>query len=114
MPENIFIQKFSPGEEILRIGDQGRNAFFIENGRVEVYIIKNGKKLVIAELGAGEIFGEMSMIDDAPRSASVTAKVKTEVIVMERSRFSKPLFSSNPIYLALNCQLILISNSALN
>lgn len=97
MPENVFIQKFSPGEEILRVGDHGRNAYFIENGRVEVYVTKNGKKLVIAELGTGEIFGEMSMIDDAPRSASVTAKVKTEVIVMERSRFSKPLFSSNPI-----------------
>ena len=97
MPENVFIKKFSPGEQILCAGDYGRNAYFIEKGRVEVSIAKDGKKLVIAELGNGEIFGEMSMIDDAPRSASVTAKVNTEVIVMERSRLSKPLFSANPI-----------------
>ena len=88
---------FSAGEEIIRMGDDGRNAYFIENGQVEVSTKKNGLDIVIAVLGPGEIFGEMSMIDDAPRSATVTAKINTEVIVIERSRFAQPLSTADPI-----------------
>jgi len=62
-----------------------------------VSIPKNGDNVIIAELGDGEIFGEMSMIDDAPRSATVIAKVETEVIEIQRSRFIQPLQSTDPM-----------------
>ncbi len=91
MPEMIFSKRFSAGEEIFRMGNRGRNAYIIERGKVEVSVTRDGENLVIAELGTGEIFGEMSMIDDAPRSATVTATEDTEVVVMQRSRFQKPL-----------------------
>ncbi|NQV84722.1 MAG: EAL domain-containing protein [Rhodospirillales bacterium] len=97
MPEFISSRTFSAGEEIFRIGDRGRHAYFIESGEVEVSIPNNEEIIVIAELGAGEIFGEMSMIDDAPRSATVTAKVDTEVIEIQRSRFIQPLRSQDPM-----------------
>jgi EAL domain-containing protein (putative c-di-GMP-specific phosphodiesterase class I) len=64
---------------------------------VEIYNLRDGEKFVIAELGVGEIFGEMSMIDDAPRSATVTATEDTEVIVIQRSRIMQPLISANPM-----------------
>jgi len=97
MSKSVYSTRFTAGEEIFRIGDRGHNAFFIETGRVEVSIEKNGEKRVVAELEQGEIFGEMSMIDDAPRSATVTAMVDTEVIVIERSRMIKPLSSIDPM-----------------
>ena len=97
MPEKIFIQHFDKGDEIITAGENGRNAYFIETGRVQVSKIQNNQKIVIADLGPGEIFGEMSMIDDAPRSATVTAQKNTEVIVIERSRFNQPLLSADPI-----------------
>ena len=97
MPEFISSRNFAAGEEIFRIGDRGRHAYFIESGGVEVSTPKDGETLVIAELGVGEIFGEMSMIDDAPRSATVTAKVDTEVIEIQRSRFIRPLTSKDPM-----------------
>ncbi|NQU58197.1 MAG: cyclic nucleotide-binding domain-containing protein, partial [Rhodospirillales bacterium] len=93
----IFSKKFAAGEEIFRIGDQGRNAYFIESGAVEISVRRDDADVVIAELSVGEIFGEMSMIDDAPRSATVTAVVDTEVIVIQRSRFLKPLQSGDPM-----------------
>ena len=97
MPELISSKKFAVGEKIFRIGDRGRNAYFIESGSVEVSILRNGEPFVIAELGVGEIFGEMSMIDDAPRSATVTAKEDTEVIEIQHSHFIQPLKSKDPM-----------------
>jgi len=97
MSKSVYSMQFSAGEEVFRIGDRGHNAYFIETGGVEVSIEKKGEKIVVAELEAGEIFGEMSMIDDAPRSATVTALVDTEVIVIERSRVIKPLTSIDPM-----------------
>ncbi len=97
MPQMIFSKKYTTGEEIFRMGDHGSNAYFIESGNVEVSITRDGEKIVIAELGVGELFGEMSMIDDAPRSATVTATEDTEVIVIQRSRFIRPLTSASPM-----------------
>ncbi|MDC0190911.1 EAL domain-containing protein [Rhodospirillales bacterium] len=97
MSEKIYSKTFEAGEDIIRIGDAGRNAYFIENGAVEVTLPgKDGIK-VLAKMGKGEIFGEMSIIDDAPRSATVTAKENTEVIVIELSRYMQSLESSNPM-----------------
>ncbi len=97
MPEMIFSKKFTAGEEIFRMGDRGRNAYIIEHGKVEVSATRDGENVVIAELGKGEIFGEMSMIDDAPRSATVTATEDTKVVVIQRSRFLKPLTAADPL-----------------
>ncbi len=97
MPETIFSRRFAAGEEIFRLGDRGRNAYIIERRKVEVTATRGGKNVVIAEMGKGEIFGEMSMIDDAPRSATVTAREDTEVIVIQPSRFIQPLASADPL-----------------
>ena len=97
MSEKIYSKTFEAGEDIIRIGDAGRNAYFIENGSVEVTLPGKDGIEVLAKMGKGEIFGEMSIIDDAPRSATVTAKENTEVIVIELSRYMQSLESSNPM-----------------
>ena len=97
MSEKIYSKTFEAGEDIIRIGDAGRNAYFIENGAVEVTLPGKDGIEVLAKMGKGEIFGEMSIIDDAPRSATVTAKENTEVIVIELSRYMQSLQSSNPM-----------------
>ena len=85
MAEMVYSKRFEAGEVIFRSGDDARDAYIIESGKVAVSDSVDGKNIQIAELGAGEIFGEMSMIDDAPRSATVTAIEATEVIVIQRS-----------------------------
>ncbi|MBT6885557.1 MAG: EAL domain-containing protein [Rhodospirillaceae bacterium] len=97
MAQMIFSQTYSPDQKIFAMGDEGRNAYFIERGRVQVSLPKDDGETIIAELGKGEIFGEMSMIDDVPRSATVTAVEDTEVIVIQRSRFIQPLKSAHPM-----------------
>jgi EAL domain-containing protein (putative c-di-GMP-specific phosphodiesterase class I) len=97
MPEMVYSQLFVAGETIFRLGDRGRNAYFIESGQVEVTVEREGETLIIARLGQGEVFGEMSMVDDAPRSATITALEDTEVIVIQRSRFMRPLAAADPM-----------------
>ena len=97
MPENIYSRLYKTGELIFRRGEPGVHAYFIERGSVDVIIEKDGADFVIAQLGPGEIIGEMSMIDDAPRSADVIATSDTELIVIQRSRFIKPLTSADPM-----------------
>ena len=97
MAQMIFSKTYSAGQKIFAMGDEGRNAYFIERGRAQVSLPKDDGETIIAELGKGEIFGEMSMIDDVPRSATVTAVEDTEVIVIQRSRFIQPLKSAHPM-----------------
>jgi EAL domain-containing protein (putative c-di-GMP-specific phosphodiesterase class I) len=95
--KTVYAKRFRAGEEIFRLGDEARNAYIIENGRVQVSDIIDGKKSVVAEIGVGEIFGEMSMIDDEPRSATVAAIVDTDVVVIQRARFQQPLMAADPL-----------------
>lgn len=69
-----MIKQFAPGEVIIREGEISSCAFFIDGGSVEV--IKEdaqGGYVSLARLHAGEVFGEMGLIDELPRSATVRA-----------------------------------------
>ncbi|MEX2326532.1 MAG: cyclic nucleotide-binding domain-containing protein [Pseudomonadales bacterium] len=65
--------------------------FFIVDGTVEVIKQFDTKKHTIAELGPGRSVGEMSLIDGAPRSATVRAKDNLSLIVLKREDFQKML-----------------------
>lgn len=71
--------QFAPGDLIIKENDAGESAYIIESGKVAVYKDNNGKQVHIAHLTAGATFGEMSMVDDLPRSASVRAVEPTVV-----------------------------------
>ncbi|MEQ8665585.1 MAG: EAL domain-containing protein [Rhodospirillales bacterium] len=97
MVQTVYSITVPAGDVIFRQGEEGRVAYIIERGKVEVSIDQDGRKSVIAELGDGEIFGEMSIIDDAPRSATVTAVADTALVVVQRARFQKPIAAANPL-----------------
>jgi len=79
----ITLRRFSSGEIIIKEDDVGETAYIIETGQVEV--TKEGKHF--GYYVSGEIFGEMSMIDDKPRSATVTAIEETVVKEIHRDEF---------------------------
>lgn len=86
---------FKKGDYILKENTTGNEAYIINSGRVEVFRIVRGKKVLLATLGPNQIFGEMSMIDDRPRSANVVALEDTTVTVIASQMFNK-LFYSKP------------------
>jgi len=79
------IKLFKKGDIFFSEGDSGSIAYLITSGRVEVSKEgKDKKKVVLATLDAGNIFGEMSLICNQVRSATVTALEDTSVIVISR------------------------------
>lgn len=83
----ITQSRYSAGTVIVQEYDFGETAYIIELGQVEVTKALEGKNIHLAYLGSGETFGEMSMIDDKPRSATVTAVTETVVNEIQRDAF---------------------------
>jgi CRP/FNR family cyclic AMP-dependent transcriptional regulator len=72
------------GQDIIHQGDDGYRAYYIERGRVEVLIKDGAHELRIAEMGAGNIFGEMALITRGPRTATVRALEECVLTVISR------------------------------
>ncbi len=89
------VVSFKKGEYIIKEGDFDTWACIINSGKVEVSTLIDSKKKVLATLGAKQIFGEMGLIDDHQRSATVIAIEDTEVQVISRDSF-KSLFFKDP------------------
>src|SRR6266567_6934639 len=83
----IPLSRYEAGEVIIQENDLGETAYVINQGQVEVSKELQGQKVHLAYLGAGETFGEMSMIDEKPRSATVTAVSETLVNEIRRDEF---------------------------
>jgi CRP-like cAMP-binding protein len=83
----ITLSRYKAGEVIVQENDFGETAYIIGEGQVEVTKELDGRKVHLAYLGAGETFGEMSMIDKKPRSATVTAITETVVSEIRRDDF---------------------------
>jgi pSer/pThr/pTyr-binding forkhead associated (FHA) protein len=81
------IREVGTGEVILREVDPGDSAYLILEGEVSVRKFTESGELELARLGPGEIFGEMSMVDEKPRSASIIAEQTTRLKEMRRSEF---------------------------
>ncbi|MFO7599420.1 MAG: cyclic nucleotide-binding domain-containing protein, partial [Candidatus Desulfacyla sp.] len=69
----------------------GETAYIIQQGKVEVTKQLDGKQVRLGDVSVGETFGEMSMIDDKPRSATVTALEQTIVREVHRDAFFESL-----------------------
>jgi CRP-like cAMP-binding protein len=83
----ITLTRYKAGDVIVRENDFGETAYFIIEGQVEVSKKSDGQGVHLAYLEAGETFGEMSMIDEKPRSATVTAVTETLVSEIRRDDF---------------------------
>jgi small-conductance mechanosensitive channel/CRP-like cAMP-binding protein len=90
-------------EVLVREGDLGDSLFVLDHGRVSVAKASAGpgsSAVEIAQLAAGDFFGEMSLLTGAPRSATVTAEGGCEVLVVEREALA-PLLQADPELVAM-------------
>jgi serine/threonine-protein kinase len=76
------IRQFRVGQEIIKAGDDSKETFVIISGKAKVHRNVNGRNMTIAEIGAGEIVGEMAGIGQGARTATVTATEDTEALII--------------------------------
>ena len=82
--------RYKAGRTIVRQGAPGDSFFVIYKGRVEVLNKKSLFKTVkVGELGQGELFGEVSLLRDQPRSATIHALEDTDCFVLFKTDFQK-------------------------
>jgi signal transduction histidine kinase len=78
-------RQFAPGREIFREGDPGDGVYVVRDGLVEIAHFMDGKEhRVFSQLGPGEIFGEMAVIENRPRSATAIATRDVRVYFIPR------------------------------
>jgi CRP/FNR family cyclic AMP-dependent transcriptional regulator len=80
--------RVSSGTVIFRQGDTGNEMFVISRGRVRLTLASDGHEREIATCGPGEFFGELSLLRDAPRSATAVAVEDSTLLVIERDVFA--------------------------
>jgi len=78
-------QSFDIGEPIFHVGAPGQSMMVILNGTVRVSLPgPRGKGVILADLPAGELLGEVALLDGKERSADATALTRCELVVLER------------------------------
>ncbi|SCV01646.1 LAMI_0G12794g1_1 [Lachancea mirantina] len=88
LADALDTELYNPGQMIIREGDAADNFYFIEYGEAEVSKKDQG---IIAHLKKGDYFGEVALLNDLPRQATVTAVKKTKVATLGKSGFQRLL-----------------------
>jgi CRP-like cAMP-binding protein len=87
--QSLEEETYFTGERVFDIGEQGDCMYILQKGRVGISLEKKSsmdKASFIAELGEGECFGEMNLLDDLPRSASAYVMEDSTLLSLEKSR----------------------------
>lgn len=95
---SISHEHFEPGEAIFKQGDWGDKVYIIMKGEVEVVRDEPGKgEIVFRKQGSGECFGELALISNAPRSATVRTLTGVDTLTIERGAFNTLMAGFPPL-----------------
>ncbi len=84
-----------PGDDLFAEGDHGDRAFVIASGDIEIMKHSPGRDVLLAVRHAGEVIGEMALLEDAPRMASARARSATHLIGISKKQLDVLLDTSN-------------------
>jgi CRP/FNR family transcriptional regulator, cyclic AMP receptor protein len=83
--EVVDTRTLKAGETLFRHGDPGHAMYVVSKGKLEIFIKDHaGQKIVLAETGPGDVFGELALLDEGPRSATAVATEDSELIELDR------------------------------
>jgi EAL domain-containing protein (putative c-di-GMP-specific phosphodiesterase class I) len=90
-----------PGAVLFREGDAPTTAFLIESGSLRITAARDGAPMLLGDLHAGALVGEMAVLDDSPRSATATALGACVLTPIDRTQFAERLEAADPVVRAL-------------
>ena len=94
----VAIRKLDKGDVLIKEGDASQSMYWLQSGTMRLYKKKGQGFIELGILHSGELVGEMSFLDQEPRSASVEALQKCDVIEIPRGKFDE-LIKKQPNWL---------------
>jgi CRP-like cAMP-binding protein len=89
-------RRFRRGEVIFHLGDPGDALFIVMSGAIKIMLPSDtGDEAILATLRNGDVFGELALLDGAPRSATAVALESTETLILPRAQF-RDLLATEP------------------
>lgn len=88
LADALHTQTYKPGEVIIKEGDVGENFYLIESGDAEIIKANDG---LVGTITKGDYFGEIALLEDTPRQATVRAKTLVRVATLGKSGFQRLL-----------------------
>lgn len=82
-----FGKGFPPGTVLFREGDSGKEMYVVQAGKVRISKTVRGVEKSLVDLGAGEFFGEMAVLNDKPRTANATVVDEAKLLVIDPKTF---------------------------
>ena len=78
---------FQAGQELCHQGDTGDAAYVIITGQADILIEQNGKEIVVAQVGENAVIGEIAVLCEVPRTATVRAKTELQALKIDKEHF---------------------------
>lgn len=97
VPPPDLVARYAAGEVIFRQGDLGTDMYIIHEGQVEIVTGDGERENVVAVLEKGDFFGEMSLLDEQPRSATARAATDVRLLTIDGTTFGKMLRDNTEI-----------------
>ncbi len=85
------VKRIAEGAYLIRAGEIDSTLFAIEDGHLDIIGMDDGKMIVVATVGPGDVIGEVSFIDDSPRTVSVKAGEETTLRAWDKRTLSEAL-----------------------
>lgn len=86
-PENSINRSFTTDDMVFSENEPGRELYIIQSGRVKITKMVNGNEVMLAVLQPGDIFGEMALLDNKPRSASAICAEDSTMLAINKANF---------------------------
>jgi CRP/FNR family transcriptional regulator, cyclic AMP receptor protein len=97
MTRGMRVRRFRRGETIFHLGDPGDALFIVMAGSIKITLpADTGDEAILATLRPGDFFGELALLDGAPRSATAVAIEATETYILPREQF-RELIATEPV-----------------
>lgn len=98
--QDCLVASYSVGDYIIKQGDTSTDICVILNGKADIIVEKNGHEQYIATIGNGDMFGELVLINETKRTASIVCKEKADVLILSYENFYK-FYNKKPQVFAL-------------
>jgi CRP-like cAMP-binding protein len=85
------VKRIAQEAYLIRAGELDSTLFTIEDGHLDIVTMREGEQVVLATVGPGDVLGEVSFIDDSPRTVSVKAGEETTVRAWDKKTLSEAL-----------------------